>query len=57
MVYELKKVVLDGEPAIKLCCPKCGQWGYIDDEQYHGRISIQCENCSFHETIDLSKAN
>jgi len=53
-MYEVKDVTLDGEPRKKFKCPGCGIWGFIDDEQYRGKVSIQCE-CGFHKTIDLSK--
>jgi hypothetical protein len=35
-IPEFKLVTLDGEPVWKLKCPDCGQWGYIDDDQYCG---------------------
>ena len=40
---------------VKFKCPGCEQWGTIDDDQYHGRVSILCAECGFHETLDLSK--
>jgi len=30
-------------------CPDCGIWGELDDDQYHGRVSMLCE-CGYHET-------
>ena len=41
----------------KLRCPKCGTWAYIDDDQFYGRVSLQCATpgCDFHETHDLSE--
>ena len=53
MSEKLKLVVLDGEKAWKLQCPQCGVWGYLDDDQFHGRISTQCD-CGYHETVDWS---
>ena len=50
---ETKKSILDEKEITKLKCPGCGQWGSIDDDQYHGRISIWCE-CGFHETLDIA---
>jgi len=49
----IKNVMLDGKKTRKLCCPKCGVWGYIDDDQFFGRVSILCK-CGFHETRNLS---
>lgn len=56
-MYELKRVVLDGQPTMKLKCPACGALGYLDDDQFNGRVSVQCptEGCLFHETVDFSK--
>ena len=33
-------------------CPKCRQTGFIDEDQFHGRVSIVCptEGCGYHET-------
>ncbi len=37
-------------------CPICKQSGLIDDDQFHGQVSIQCENnCTYHETKDWSQ--
>ena len=35
-------------------CPKCKCSGVIDEDQFHGRVSIQCphESCDYHETKD-----
>jgi len=52
--YIIKKVVRDEKEVLKLRCPKCEKWGDIDNEQYHGQISILCD-CGYHETLDLSK--
>ncbi len=51
---QLKQVTLDGRPAWKLRCPMCGTWGYLDDDQLHGRVSTQCpvEGCSYHQTVN-----
>jgi hypothetical protein len=38
-------------------CPQCKGRGEIDDDQYHGRVSILCQGtgCTYHETKDWSK--
>jgi hypothetical protein len=53
---DLKLVSLDGKLVWKFCCPRCGGWGEVDDDQLHGRVSIRCpgRGCPFHETHDLS---
>jgi len=51
---EIKEVMLDGHLVRKACCPGCGIWGVIDDDQFCGRVSILCE-CGFHETINLAE--
>ena len=35
-------------------CPLCHRSGLIDEDQYFGRVSIQC-GCGFHETINFSR--
>lgn len=50
---------IDGErhlSVLKAQCPCCGQWADIDEDQFHGRVSMLCATagCSFHETHDLS---
>lgn len=37
-------------------CPTCSFEGFVDKDQYEGRVSIRCptENC-FHEMIDFRK--
>lgn len=51
---KLKQVKIDGQLTWKLKCPQCGVWGELDDDQYHGRISVYHEGCSFHETVNFS---
>lgn len=53
-LYQIKTVICGGEPAIKFLCPGCRVWGYVDDDQYRGHVSILCD-CGFHETIDLER--
>lgn len=36
-------------------CPGCKGMGLIDDDQYYGRVSIDCTNCESHEKIAVSK--
>ena len=36
-------------------CPVCALHAILDIDQFHGRVSIQCPNCDYHETHDLSK--
>lgn len=46
---------LDGVPGhYRAICPGCGVEEILDDDQYHGRVSIQCD-CGYHETHDLSR--
>lgn len=54
-------------PVWKLRCPACGVWGEIDDDQLHGRVSVDHTDyvrhrsedppegfrCTFHETHDF----
>ena len=35
-------------------CPNCGLEGIIDDDQYHGRVSIDCPDCPYHETVNVA---
>jgi hypothetical protein len=46
--------LFDGEPAYRAICPGCGVEAILDDDQYHGRVSILCD-CGYHETHDLSR--
>lgn len=34
-------------------CPGCGEWAYMDGDQWHGRVSVEHE-CGYHETHDYS---
>lgn len=51
----LRTVRRDGEIVWQFRCPSCGEWGDIDDDQLHGRVSIDHTDtgCEFHETHDL----
>lgn len=36
-------------------CPGCLKTGEIDEDQFHGRVSIDCPfGCGYHETRDWS---
>ena len=37
-------------------CPICCALGIVDEDQWHGLVSIQCpeDGCTYHETYDLS---
>lgn len=41
-------------------CPGCGEWAYLDADQWHGRISVDhaTDGCSggYHETHDYASA-
>lgn len=52
----------DGVLVWQLHCPQCGRWGTIDDDQLHGRVSVDHTDvrngvtlCTFHETRDWSQ--
>jgi hypothetical protein len=48
----------EADKSWNLRCPGCGHWGEIDDDQLHGRVSVDhtdCRcGCTFHETRDWS---
>ena len=35
-------------------CPKCKVWAELDDDQYHGKVSMLCD-CGYHETHNFQK--
>lgn len=35
-------------------CPECGLEARADGDMIHGRVSIDCPECPYHETHDLS---
>lgn len=51
---EVKQVRRDGLRIWKVRCPECGIWGDVDYEQLDGRVSLDCPNCPYHETHNLS---
>lgn len=42
----------DGEIQWLLRCPRCRLWADIDADQLVGEISVDCPECSYHETHD-----
>lgn len=54
---DIRRVQRDGEAAYLLKCPGCDEWGTLDDDQLHGRISVDHASmgCSggYHETHDF----
>lgn len=50
-VSELRLVQCDGEDIWTLTCPGCGLRADLDDDMFHGRVSTQCPECPFHETV------
>lgn len=42
------------EPFAVIRCPGCKQAGSVDLDQYQGKVSIQCDNCDYHETHNLT---
>ncbi len=53
---DIRLVSLDGVLTHKVKCPSCETWGYADDDQFFGRVSLLCGECGWHETHDLSEA-
>ena len=46
----LRSVVRDGLDILLGRCPGCGEWGELDNDMAHGRVSTACPLCEFHET-------
>lgn len=42
----------DGELVLWVTCPDCRMRGLVDDDQAHGRVSTDCPNCPYHETVN-----
>jgi hypothetical protein len=40
---------------VKLRCPACGVFADMDSDQYHGRVSVECECGGFHETHNFAQ--
>lgn len=53
-----RAVIRDGEEAWLWECPGCGTWGNLDDDQWHGRVSVDhaADDCpgKYHETHDFA---
>jgi hypothetical protein len=51
---EIREAKRDGAFVWQLRCPECGKWADLDDDQMHGRVSVDHthEGCTFHETRD-----
>lgn len=45
--------LLDGKTVYRAICPECNRERIMDEDQFHGRVSIECD-CGYHETHDLS---
>lgn len=56
----LRRVDRDRDQAVLLECPGCGEWGTLDDDQLHGRVSVDhaSDGCPglYHETHDFAAA-
>lgn len=52
---ELKIVLLDNKKTVKLKCPSCLVWGYLDADQFYGKVSTECTTpgCKFHKGNNL----
>lgn len=54
---EVQRVTVDGELTLILLCPGCGERGELDDDQAHGRVSVDhaADGCpgGYHETHDF----
>jgi hypothetical protein len=52
-----EEVKLDGVPTIKVQCPGCKTWGFLDGHTILSDGSIQpsvdCTECDFHEMVKL----
>ena len=53
--FVIRHVTRDGAPVIKLRCPSCGVFADMDDDQYRGRVSVDCECGAFHETHNFAQ--
>lgn len=53
--YQIARFTTDGKPSIKFKCPGCDEWGNIDNDQFHGNVSIDCVDCEFHDTVNIAE--
>ena len=53
---EIRSISLDGKLTPNVRCPKCGVWASIDDDQFYGRVSIDCmtPDCTYQETHNFN---
>lgn len=53
--YRIDRTTLDGVDTLILRCPGCDIWQYLDDDQAHGWVLVQCNTpeCGFHESEDF----
>lgn len=51
----IRRITSEGVVVVQLRCPGCNQWGTIDDDQYHGRVSVEHPECGYHDTQDWSR--
>lgn len=51
--YHLRTTTRDDKDITQLCCPDCGKWGMLDEDQLAGKVSILCD-CGFHETLNFN---
>lgn len=54
----LRRVSRDDDTRWLLECPGCGEWGGLDDDQLHGRVSVDHASMGciggYHETHDFA---
>lgn len=54
---EIRRVTRDGVPTLLLVCPGCGEIGSLDDDQAHGKVSVDHASMGcpggYHETHDF----
>lgn len=51
---KIKKIKLDGKEVIKVQCPNCKVWAIADDDMLFGKVSMNCPECYYHETHNIS---
>lgn len=50
-----RTITRDGVQVRQARCPGCDTWADVDEDQWHGRVSMDCVECDYHETHDLSR--
>lgn len=58
--FTVRHVSRDGSPTLnvtKIRCPSCRTFGEVDQDQWQGRVSIECSTpgCTFHETHNFAQ--